>query len=132
MQDLNTFLKKLGFSDRQRDPVYGHHNVFYWYRSARGAQIVVRMWPATDFKYHEMKPSFEVETTFESEDGPWMTIKYYGISFEELKEKLVQLGAKLLKARRTVGVKLRTDGSCCHNEQRTFEGGCANCGDPAY
>lgn len=86
---MEKYFKDLGFIgpvvENDRDTVY-------WYRKIAGTnhhQLIVRQWMLFG------KPSFEVETTYETSGEIWATTKFYGLNEETIKVNLNKLEDRL-------------------------------------
>lgn len=94
---MEEYFKNLGYIG----PIAEYdRNTAYWYKKMPETtrhQVVVRKWQLFD------KPNYEVEATFETYDGIWATIKFYGLNEEDLKVNLNKLELRLKQSLVSMG-----------------------------
>lgn len=111
--ELKTLLREHGYSEFIPDPVY-RNEALYCYRKVPGTdkqQFVIKEWKPLKAG---MKPSYEMEITFEVQFDMWSTMKYYGLTAQQVAARLSFMEESLKNSIATMGgnpLHYRFDGS---------------------
>ena len=100
---VHDFLKERGYKGPIEDPFKDKDTTLYFYRRVPNSthQFIVYDF----FLFHKGKDhhSYSIEMVYETCDGIWAKTQFYGISKEELEEKIDKLEQSLYESITTMG-----------------------------